>query len=402
MKTKFYTLVGKLCPIIIFLILSNVSTFAFTVTSSVASGSGSLNLYKGGKNLLPTTVLNIGDTVIIYASPAENASISFLTVGSDVYYSSPVQVVINGNIDVTAAFEAKSILFKETFGTATSYATKLNGATPYTNYDTPTDVAAIIPNETGGNSNTSILNLAQKTDDPLYSVDSVSNPHSTHAYLQASNIVIKFAAGKALTGQNMQIKFRYLPVQSSSANTHFSFSSLQVKINNITQPSLVYGNSAKMPFFWINPENPLDPESPNLIGITASHRTPFVVVPITSNYPSVSQIIIQQVQQSLPLINRGRLDDIIVVSDVASGVYDLNSSPKVFVVETNDEIEFRGSMLQGTKISVYSLMGGAAVRTKTVTSDRELISTSTLPKGVYIGTVKDTNNSVNSFKLIVR
>jgi hypothetical protein len=384
------------------LTLSNNSTSAFTVTSSVVTGSGSLNLYKGGKNLLPTTILNIGDTVIVYASPAENAALSFLTVGSDVCYSSPVQVIINGDIDVTVGFETKSILLKETFGIASAYATKLNGATPYANYDTPMSVAEIIPNETGGNSNTSILNLAQKTDDPFYSVDSVNNPHSTHVYLQASNVVIKFAAGKALTGQNMQIKFRYLPVQSTSANTHFNFSSLQVKINNITQPPLVYGNSVKMPFFWINPENPLDPESPNLIGITSAHRAPFVVVPITSNYSSVSQIIVQQIQQSVPFINRGRLDDIIVVGDVASGLSDVNSIPTVFAVETNRDIEFRGSMQVGTKISVYSMLGGTEVRTKIITSNRELISTSSLPAGVYIGKVKDTNGCVNSFKLIVK
>ena len=402
MKTKFYSLMGRVSLIAIFLFISQSSAFAFTATSSVLAGTGNLNLYKGGKNVLPTTNLNVGDTVIIFASPADNESLSFLMVGSDLFYSSPVQVVVSANLEVSAGFETKTVLFKETFGTATIYASKLNGATPYSSYDTPADVASIIPNETGSTSNTSILNLAQKTDDPLYTLDSVGNINSTHAYLQASNVVIKFATGKALTGQNMQVKFRYLPTQSTAANTYFSFTSLLVKINNITQPTLVYGNSAKMPVFWSNLENLLDPENPGLNGITAPHRTPFVVVPITSNYPSVSQIIIQQVQQTAPLINRGRLDDIIVVGDFTSGVNDLNLLPTVFVVESNEDIEFRGSMLIGTQISIYSLLSGAAVRTKTVSSDRELISTASLPAGVYVGAVKDNNGTVNSFKVIVR
>jgi len=121
--------------------------------------------------------------------------------------------------------------------------------------------------------------------------------------------------------------------------------------------------------------------------------------PFPKIYPTISQIIITQTQQAAPYNNRGRLDDLILVADGApNSIHEIKAIPTVYAVVTDADIEFRGALKIGDKISLYNLISGAAIITKTVTSDRELVSTLHLPMGVYVASVKDVNGEINSLK----
>lgn len=405
MKTKnyYFILFGGLMMFLLY--VNPFSAGAFNATKSVLVGDGTISLYRDGKNVLPTTDLAAGDTVIVYAFPSDNESLTFLMIGENIYYSSPVLVKVTGNVDVQAGFEAKRIIFKETFGLSDTYFINLGGgeaAGAYTGYDTSSDVAEI-STINGQTSNSKIHNLARNTNDLNYNPDSIDNPNSTHVYLQASNLAVRFAEGKELTGENMQIKFRYLPVQSSESNLYYNYSGLQVKLNNTAFTPLEYANEVSMRVFWNNADNPDDPESAHLTGITSPHRAPFVVFPVPENYTSISSILITQSQQTAPFNNRGRLDDLIVVADGdPSGLAGQSLLPSIYAVVTDADIEFRGDLKTGDEISIRNLVSGSAVKTCMVNSDRVLIPTVNLPAGVYIATVRDSHGELNSFKVIIK
>jgi len=401
MKTKFYNRILLLTLLAMLTgVLQNV-TYGFNITGSVLVGEGSLQFFKKGKRVNSTNELSAGDSVVVYAIPAENEALTFMMVGDDLFYSSPVLLVVSNNISVEAGFEAKKIIFKETFGKSSTYTADLGGTNNYTGFDTPTSTAEI-STINGLKGNSSIHNIARNTNDLNYNPDSIDNPHSTHVYLQVSNVAVKFAVGQELVGENIQIKFRFLPVFSGTNNL-YNYSSLTVKLNNTAFSPLTYGNGVIVNPFFINLENPLDPENTSLSGITSPHRAPYIVIPVPENYPSISQIMISQAQQTAPYTNRGRLDDIILVADgEPNGVEDHHVIPSVYAVVTDYDIEFRGNLQSGDLISIYNLVSGSAVITKTITSDRVLIQTNNLPTGVYVASVKDTKGIVNSFKVIIK
>ncbi|MPM84963.1 hypothetical protein SDC9_132039 [bioreactor metagenome] len=183
----------------------------------------------------------------------------------------------------------------------------------------------------------------------------------------------------------------------------YDYSSLTVKLNNTAFTPLTYGNGVRINPFFINLENPSDAENTSLSGITAPHRAPYIVVPVPENYPNISQILISQAQQTAPFTNRGRLDDLILVADGdPNGIDDHHVVPSVYAVVTDFDIEFRGNLQSGDQISIYNLVSGAAVITKTVESDRVLIPTTNLPTGIYVASVKDSKGMINSFKVVVK
>jgi hypothetical protein len=401
MKTKIYTKLTNLTLVIMLLCATQVVS-ALEVTKSVLAGEGEIELFKNGKKVLPTTEFAAGDTLIVFASPAENEALTFLMIGENIYYSSPILVEVNSNIDIQAGFEAKRILFKETFGAAQAFVTQLGGGVDggaYAGYDTPADVAEI-STINGLASNSKIHNYPRNTNDTNYDPDNADNPHTTHVYLQASNLAVKFAAGKELVGENIQIKFRHVPVKANDANTHYNYDGLQVKLNNTSFTALEYGNSVKMHTFWNNSDNPDDPENTELGSLT-TYIAPFVVITVPENYPNISSIMISQSQQSTPFNNRCRIDDIIVVADGdPSSVYNV-SNPTVFAVVSDIDVEFRGELKIGDKISIFDLTG-TVVKSQIVNSDRVLISTYNLPAGVYVAFVKDQQGEVNSFKIMLK
>ncbi|MEA4935526.1 MAG: T9SS type A sorting domain-containing protein [Paludibacter sp.] len=401
MKTRFYTRLLFFTLFILFVYGAQFAAYGFNITGSVIVGEGSLQIFKNGKRVLPTTELVAGDSVVVYAMPAENEALSFMMIGDDLFYSSPVLLVVSNNITVEAGFEAKRIIFKETFGKSPTYTADLGGDNNYTGFDTPTSTA-VISTINGLKGNSGIHNIAQKTNDPNYSIDSIDNPHSTHVYLQVSNVAVKFAEGHELVGENIQIKFRFLPVFAGT-NYLYDYSSLTVKLNNTAFTPLTYGNGVRINPFFINLENPSDAENTSLSGITAPHRAPYIVVPVPENYPNISQILISQAQQTAPFTNRGRLDDLILVADGdPNGIDDHHVVPSVYAVVTDFDIEFRGNLQSGDQISIYNLVSGAAVITKTVESDRVLIPTTNLPTGIYVASVKDSKGMINSFKVVVK
>jgi hypothetical protein len=398
MKTKNYFKI-KCLTFIAFFLSSILFVNAFEVTKSVLAGAGQIELFKNGKKVIPTTEFASGDTLIVFASPSENESLSFIMIGDDIFYSSPILVRVNSNINIQVGFEAKRILFKETFGKAEVYVSQLGGgvdANAYTGYDTSSEVA-VISTIDGKTNNSKIHNNARNTNADDYDPSNADNPHTTHVYLQNSNMAIKFAEGKELVGDNMQIKFRHTTL--FAADRYYDYDRLLVRLNNTAFTPLEYGNSVQMPVFWNNIENPNDPESTGLNPLT-TYLAPFVVIPVPENYPKISSIMIIQQNATAPFMNRSRVDDIIIVADGDPSSVDKVSIPSIFAVITDFDIEFRGSMKIGEVISIYNL-SGTIVKSQLVTSDRVLISTSDLPAGLYVASVKDKHGEVNSFKVML-
>jgi hypothetical protein len=399
MKTKIYLKITSL-TLVAFFLCSMQFVNAFDVTKSVLSGAGQIELFKNGKKVLPTTEFASGDTLIVFASPAENESLSFILIGENIYYSSPILVRVNSNIDIQVGFEAKKIIFKETFGKAEVYVTQLGGgvdAGAYTGYDTSSEVA-VISTIDGKMNNSKIHNNARNTNAVDYDPSNADNPHTTHIYLQSSNMAIKFAEGKELVGTNIQIKFRHTTL--FTADRYYNYDGLLVRLNNTSFTPLEYGNSVQMPLFWNNVENPNDPENTGL-GALTTYLAPFVVIPVPENYPKISSIMIVQTNTPAPFMNRSRVDDVIIVADGDPNSVDKVSMPSIFAIVTDFDIEFRGSLKIGDVISIYDLTG-TIVKSQIVTSDRVLISTSDLPAGVYIASVKDQQGEVNSFKIMLK
>jgi hypothetical protein len=400
MKTKNYLRFFQLSTLALLLGVSS-QLWAINVTSEVLVGKGKVELFRNGKKVVPATVFAAGDTLIVFASPANDESLSFLMIGENIYYSSPILVEVRSNITIQAGFEAKQILFKETFGTAQAFVTQLGGgesAGAYAGYDTPASTATI-STINGQTSNSKIHNYARNTNDPAYNPENENNPNTTHVYLQASNLAIQFAAGKFLVGDNIQIKFRHAPVRANESNNYYNYEGLQVKLNNTAFTGLEYGNSVKMHLFWNNNDNSEDPESTG-IGNSTTYLAPFVVIPVPENYTSISSLMITQSQQSTPFNNRCRIDDIIVIADGDPSNVKQVSIPTVFAVVTQLDVEFRGSLNIGDIITIYNVTG-SVVKSQLVNSDRVLIPTYDLPPGVYVASVKDKQGDVNSFKIIL-
>lgn len=401
MKTKNYLILFQLTVLILFLGISS-HILAFNVTSEVLTGKGKIELFKNGKKVVPATEFAAGDTLIVFASPSDNESLSFLMIGDNIYYSSPIFVEVKNNISIQAGFEAKKILFKETFGTAQAFVTQLGGgesASAYTGYDTPADIATI-STINGQTSNSKIHNYARNTNDPAYNPENENNPNTTHVYLQVSNMAIRFAAGKELVGENIQIKFRHAPVRSNESNNYYNYNGLQLKLNNTAFTALEYGNSVKMQLFWSNIDNPGDPESTG-IGNSSTYLAPFVVIPVPANYTGIASIMITQASQSTPFNNRCRIDDIIIVADGEPTNVENAYMPAMYAVVSDFDVEFKGAMKMGDPITLYNI-SGTAVKTQLVASDRVLIPTNDLPAGVYIASVKDIRGEINSFKIILK
>lgn len=387
----------KNCFIFLGLLFSllNVSSsvFAFKVSTQVISGEGKVEIFTvNGRRVLSETELSSGDKIIVFVSPKEQYGIEYMLVGDNIYYESPIQLDVTQDLNIEVGFKLQNVLFKETFGYSDIKAVK---TTLYKNYDTSEDVAVITTNS-GNESNSSIHNTALFNDDPSDDND----PDITHLYLQASDVKIQFAEGhKIKNSGDLQIKFRHMPVTQTDkdgniiASKYNYTTALGVKINNIQQPS-IFKQNVEGEAFYNDLDNPDSPENTNINNIT---QAPFVVLPIPTEYQEISSIIIQNVQQKVPYLNRCRIDDILIVGGDRTSISNISSN-KVISVLSGNMLNFIGELKLKGNIVIYDINGEMLKSFKVTDSKSYSINCGDLPN-LIIAVVPCADGSLCKFKL---
>lgn len=384
MKT-FYRIFSKNKYLFICLILltTSLASYSFNISGTVKNGSGTLQFFKDGKLINATTTLNTGDVVIIYASPDTEEALEYLIVNQNTYHSAPIIETIGmSNIVVEASFKTKSVFFKETFGELNARtATVVVSDTAYSGYDNY-EYAAFSANNGG----TLIWNTTFGS--TSYSMN------ATDVYLRNSSLIIGLFCNGRIFAHNVQIKFRLIPT-----NTPFSYISFKATLNDDTT-TLPIGNVQTLPVKYI----PLF-SSPD---VTYTHTAPYTVINIPDKGIDLTEIkTVTMLMKTLTgYSNRCRIDDITIVGDSSLTLSDVqefyaNPTQKVSLSIESNRLILKGNLLQNSFVKLYDVTGIEQMNAQIIGEEIEL-STAKLNPGVYIISVVNKKEKIESLKVIIQ
>lgn len=368
----------------LFLLMISISSSAYTISGIVKKGNGTLHFFKTGTQISSASVLNTGDTVTVFASPADNEGLESLIIGTTTYQSAPINVVIGtANLAVEASFVIKTVYFHESFGklTTASIAEFYQDAdSVYNGYDnaneaifSSTNAATKVKNYTFGKSN--------------FTSD------ATEIYMQNSNFTIKMYCDKIINAYNLQIKFRLIPVNSN--DLRFGFSKLDITTNDATS-RIPIGNEPVIPVFSATSTAPF-------VAPTYAHLAPFTVlnIPNSGTYPININSLKFKINTVAGFLNRCRIDDISIVGDNSSTkVTSQNYSNDITISTNKINLTLDGNIKIGSIVKLYNLLGVQLV-TKTVTDSKTQLSTKDLIPGVYVISVVTNFDKTINLKAII-
>ena len=369
--------------ICLFLVILPATSYAYFVSSLVKKGTGTISIFKAGVQIASTTVLNTGDTITVFASPADSEGLESLVIGTSSYKSAPINVVIGtANVAIEASFATRTVYFQESFGKLSTAAVAefyQEADSVYNGYDNATE--AIF----------SATNAATKVKNYSFG-KSTFTTDATELYMQNSNFTIKMYCDKIINAYNLQVKFRLIPV--NNAGLKFSFSNLDVKINDETARKYI-GNEPLMPIFSTI-------STTQFKGISYACQAPFTIINFTGTdiNPITLSSINFKINTITGFLNRCRIDDLIITGDNV-----LSSTNQINDVDINSEIKdnklfILGKLYPASFIRLYNMLGVEINQTKVI-DDNPNIKINNIPNGIYLITVNDLNNKIHTLKISI-
>lgn len=381
---------------------SSIESYALNITKNVTKGNGSIVLaVKNSSNtnmdkVTEATSLNTGDEVLVYASPAEDETLQTLTINGTDYSVSPVFVTVSGDLNISASFEKRTLLYKESFPNTTGKPQGLTGLYfTHTECTTPRSVAGCIGTASMGN---------------ISSAGAV--------YYQNSGLIIYFKPN-AIVGNNLQLKFRHYLTGVNNATTYADMSKFRISLNGTettvdfttatTAGDAMTDGGTNIPSPYAEGKlyqfNPSDFNEITNTTYPDANRAPYMVIPL-EGISSLSKILIDL--KSGQVQNRGRIDDVIIVGD-GTPIYSYDTSTsvnqeniRILSCSTNEGgIELNG-VTAGQAINVYSASGSKVISVM-ASGETQLIPTTSLNNGIYIVSITDSEYRTSSnFKVCVK